>query len=113
MRRDLIVPKGQCPLDVLAEQGDKIHNVWILLHRSVTDELENSEGVIKSNFNGGKLLVWKATEEHPEDMVVYHEFEKTGWYVLTNVCSEDIAFSDITKVQNPEEVIFVKMEGAE
>lgn len=111
MRRDLIVSKGKCPLDVLAEQGEKIRNTWIFLSGRVTSKLENSEGVTKCSFNGGRLLVWEATEEHPEDMVVYHEFEKTGWFILTNICSSDIAFSDISGVKAPKEFIFVQMEG--
>lgn len=57
MRRDLIVPKGKSPLDVLAEQGEGIRNTWIFLHESVVLKLKASEGVVPSKaYNGGTLL---------------------------------------------------------
>lgn len=113
MRRDLIVPKGKCPLDVLAEQGEGIRNTWIFLHESVVSNLENSEGVARNEaYNGGTLLFWAATEKYPETRIVYRSFELTAWYLLTNVLAENIAYSSTIEVNEPEEVIFVKMEGA-
>lgn len=113
MRRDLVVPKGKCPLDVLAEQGEGIRNTWIFLHASAVLKLKASEGVAcLGALNGGKLLAWAATEEHPAIRIVYRNFENTDWYLLTNVSAEDIAYDAAGDVEEPEEVIFVKMEGA-
>lgn len=114
MRRDLVVPKGKCPLEVLAEQGERISNTWIFLHASVVSNLKNSDGVIPCCLTAERSrLKWKATEEYPEITILFYDFEGTGWYLLTDVDAEDIAFSDITSVEEPEEVIFIKMEGAE
>jgi len=113
MRRDLIVPRGKCPLDVLAKRGEKIRNTWIFLHVSVVLKLQADEAAIAGkSYNGDKLLIWEATEEHPETRIVYYNFETTDWYLLTDVLAEDIAFSATEDVGEPEEVIFVKMEGA-
>lgn len=110
MRRYLTVPKGKCPLDVLAEQGEKIHNTWIFLSDSVVSELEKSEGVTKYSLKGGWYIERKETEEHPETMAIYQEFDKTGWFILKNVCSRNIAFSDISAVKVPEAFIFVVLK---
>jgi hypothetical protein len=98
--------------EALAEQGERIRNTWIFLHSSVTSKLEHSKGVTKGSFNNGKFLIWEATEDTPEEVSAYYKFERTGWFILTNVCSKDISFSDVTKIHDPEEIIFVKMEGA-
>lgn len=109
MRRDLIVPKGQCPLDVLAEQGEKIRNTWIFLHESVLINLRESEGVTCSgSLSGSEILTWEATG----DTIACCDFERTGWSLLNNVQADDIAFDAVVGVTEPEEVIFVKMEVA-
>lgn len=113
MRRDLIVPRGKFPLNALAEQGEKIQNAWIFLHVSAVLKLKASEGVeISGAYNGGKLLFWKETEKYPETRIVYRNFELTDWYLLTNVSAENIAYNAAADVKEPEEVIFIKMEGA-
>lgn len=114
MRRDLIVPKGKCPLDVLAEQGEKIRNTWIFLHESVVSNLESSDGVARSCiFRDSICLTWTATEKHSAHIIAYHNFETTDWFILENVWAENIAYDVVRSVDEPKEVIFVKMEGAE
>ncbi len=113
MRRDLIVPKGKCPLDILAEQGEKIRNTWIFLHVSVVYELATDEKVIIGKApNGGQILFWEATEMLPEIRIVSKNFEGTVWHFLTNASIGDIAFDVTEDVKEPEDIIFVKMEGA-
>ena len=113
MRRDLIVPKEKYPLDALAEQGERICNAWIFLHVSVVLKLEaDQEVTVEKAYNGGKILIWKPKAgKYWDNRIIYRNFEATDWYLLTNASAENIAFKAVGDVEDPEEVIFVTMEG--
>ncbi len=48
----------------------------------------------------------------PEIRIVSKNFEGTVWHFLTNASIGDIAFDVTEDVKEPEDIIFVKMEGA-
>lgn len=111
-QEDLFVPADKCPLDFLAEMGERIQNTWIFADESVIQNLKKSDGVIdKQHGLRGHLLTWKATEEYPETKVIYDIFYGTGWYVLVEIEAEDIAYKAIGKVREPNAIIHLKMAG--
>lgn len=109
-QEDLFVPADKCPLDFLAEMGERIQNTWIFADESVIQNLKKSDGVIdKQHGLRGHLLTWEATEEYPETKIIYDIFYGTGWYVLVEIEAEDIAYKAIGKVREPNAIIRLKM----
>lgn len=111
-QEDLFVPTNKCPLNFLAEMGERIQNTWIFADESVIQNLKKSDGVIdKQHGLRGHLLTWEATDEYPETKVIYDIFYGTGWYVLVEIEAEDIAYKAIGKVREPNAIIRLKMAG--
>ena len=107
---DLFVPTDKCPLDFLAEMGERIKGAWILFDDTVVTNLKQSDGVIIKNHGfGGKELIWEATEDYPETMIIYDSFYGTGWYVLYEVEADDIAYTSVSSVREPNTIIRLKM----
>ena len=107
---DLFVPADKCPLDFLAEMGERIKNSWIFVDQTVVNKLKESEGVTdKRHGLMGHCLTWEATEDYPETKVVYDVFYGTGWYVILEIEADDIAYKTIGSVKEADAVIRLKM----
>jgi len=88
MKKEVIlVPQGKCPMDVLAEMGEKTKNAWIFLHENAYQHLMKSKGAqvyTKNTENCNKitLIKWEATEDFPETSVCIEEPHAKGWEKL-------------------------------
>lgn len=92
MRRDLIVPKGKCPLDILAEQEEEIRNTWIVLSESIVSQDFPRKGVITKSdrrFTSHDYFKLETTEEYPKTILTYCKFRNTGWYFLEEAVARD------------------------
>lgn len=113
MKKEVIlVPKDKCPMDVLAEMGERIRNSWIFLHENAYEHLLKSKGVRHSttnsmNANQTTLIKWAATKEYPETVVFCEVPSPKGWGKITSIDAEDIAFGLST--HDPEDIFFLKM----
>ena len=105
-----LVPKDKCPLDVLAEMGERIRKAWIFLDASAYNKLLKSMGC-KTHFskinNETISLRWEATNEYPATKVFLEPPRNFGWGKIFFIEAEDIAFT--TAVADPEELFFLKM----
>ena len=110
MKKEVIlVPKDKCPLDVLAEMGERIKNSWIFLHENAYEKLKSTcDTQEKFNLNSYHSLSWNATDNYPETVMFCEVPSPKGWAKITSIKAEDIAFGLST--HNPEDIFFLKME---
>jgi len=109
MKKEVIlVPKDKCPLDVLAEMGERTRNAWIFLHLNAFKKLKDDCDTCKSNYFDKNLLTWWATEEYPATEVVINDKAHTDWVEIFRISASDIAF--VVRSANPEEIYFLKMD---
>ena len=106
---DLFVPTDKCPLDFLAEMGERIANAWIFVDDSVIENLKNSDGVTHERGDNCFFLSWEATEEYPKTEVIYRDFEYTGWHYIIVIEADDIAFKKLDENKEPEYIFRLKM----
>lgn len=108
MKKDVIlVPKDKCPLDLLAEMGERTKNCWIFLHNNVTHYLKESKYVIQNCDFTLSTLVLESTEDFPKTEIIYRSYSK-DWNSVTAIKADDIAFQE--PAPDPEEILFLKME---
>lgn len=120
-RETIIVPKGKCPLDVLAEMGERTAKAWIFLHKNAVAELWGAlkgidKGVTYCDPEYIRNFVYDATEEYPkttlkldisQDLLRPKDYQPT-WYSVDEIIANDIAFK--RKPENPEDIFFLQME---
>lgn len=111
MKKEVIlVPKDKCPLDVLAEMGERTENAWIFLDASAYNKLAESEGCTayrRKNDNERIRLKWEATDEYPATEVLLEIPTSLGWGKIIMIEAEDIAFT--VSMADPEDIFFLKM----
>ncbi len=111
MKKEVIlVPMDKCPLDVLAEMGDRIKDSWIFLHSNAVEYLHYSDGVSSQEGKkpGTLVLTWEATEYYPETRVVIDVCSlNADWKPIISISACDIAFTIMTC--DPEDIYFLKM----
>lgn len=103
----IIVPKDKCPLDVLAEMGNRTENAWIFLHSNAVEKLKNTSDECKYSSSTTYTLLWNATDEFPETKVRI-DIMRGEWASVARIAADDIAFKQIST--NPEDIFFLKME---
>lgn len=114
MKKEVIlVPKDKCPLDVLAEMGERIRKSWIFLHENAYQHLLKSEGASHStensmNANQETLITWDATKDYPKTVVFCEVPSPKGWGKITHIEAEDISFG--LSPHDPEDIYFFKMD---
>ena len=114
MKKEVIlVPKDKCPMDILAEMGERIRNSWIFLHENAYQHLLKSKGVSHStgnimNRNQNTLIKWKATKDFPETVVFCDVPDAKGWGKITHIEADDISYS--LYPHDPEDIYFLKMD---
>lgn len=105
----IIVPKDKCPLNVLAEMGERTKNAWIFLHQSALEKLLSTAD---EKSVSGKLayheLHWNATEEFPATSVLIEYNTQSDWSEVVGITATDIAFS--LHSNDPEDIYFLKMD---
>lgn len=107
---DLFVPTDKCPLDFLAEMGERIKNAWIFADDTVIENLKNSKGVTrKPKGLTDYLLIWENTKDYPETKLQYNIFYGTGWYVFVRIEADNISYKNIGNVREPSKIIRLKM----
>ena len=115
MKKEVIlVPKDKCPLDVLAEMGERIENAWIFLH---SDDVENSYNntcgfcINKGHGTlGAKDLIWE--DDYPKIAVTIDALAlPTEWHPIIQMSYADNI--DYIMPSDPQEVLFLKMEEDE
>ena len=107
----IIVPKDECPLDVLAEMEDRTENAWIFLHSNAFQKLQRSEGVSREegSRDGVIVLIWKETKDYPETRIAIDICAlATDWKPIIFISASDISFNLMSV--DPEEIFFLKME---
>lgn len=111
MKKEVIlVPKDKCPMDVLAEMGERTKESWIFLHSNAVENLQHSDGVSceEGRKQGTLVLTWEATDTYPETRVVVDISALcTEWKPIILISASDIAF-DLMPV-DPEDIFFLKM----
>jgi len=102
----ILVPRDQCPLNVLAEMGNQTANSWIFLHKNAVEKLRNTADII-DGFSSIIELKWKATTEYPATLIwVNNSIEE--WIKVFRIKASDIAFEHAAS--DPENIFFLKME---
>lgn len=111
MKKEVIlVPKDKCPLDVLAEMGERTENAWIFLDATAYNKLLESDGCeaySRENDNERIMLKWEATEDYPATAVLLEIPTTYGWGKIISIEAEDIAFT--LCMADPEDLFFLKM----
>lgn len=108
MKKEVIlVPKDKCPLDVLAEMGERTKNAWIFLHQNATEKLKKTADECKYSSNTVYTLLWNATDEFPEAKVRI-DIMRGEWSSVARITADDIAFKQTAT--NPEDIFFLKMD---
>lgn len=114
MKKEVIfVPNDKCPINVLAEMGERIRNSWIFLHENAYEHLLKSKGVNHStgntmNANQETLFKWEATDDFPETVVFCEVPDCKGWGKINSIDAENICYS--LSPPDPENIYFLKMD---
>lgn len=110
MKKEVIlVPKEKCPLDVLAEMGERTKNSWIFFHYNVVESLCQTAEV-DTGHTSYIMCEWKATKDFPKTLLYIEEFLGTAkvWIKVLRIDAVDIAFS--IPSADPEDIYFLKMD---
>lgn len=111
MKNVILVPKGKCPLDVLAEMGKRTADAWIFMHEDVVESLRKTCDEEKWTEGNNRLFYWYGTSvgiSPPPVKVFLSACSFTDpWRVIACINAIDIAFN--TCCADPKEIIFLKM----
>ncbi len=105
------VPKDKCPLDVLAEFGERTKNAWIFLHLNVIAKLNSiADDVGSYPFKGFQQYSWLADfhEASIQLELIPNEIPCKVWWKVYRIDSGDIEFH--FPADDPDEIFFLKME---
>ena len=103
MKNVILVPKDKSPLSVLVELGERTSSAWIYLHSNVVKTLyRNCHAYGPAVMH--KDLVW----HHPNVSIRIGMSFSNVWSPLLCVDSKIISFKNW--VDDPDEIIFIKME---
>lgn len=106
-KEPIIVPKDKCPLDILAELGERTESAWIYMHENVVGKLAKDCDQFHE-ANGCTSFAWVATKDYPSTGITI-EVDVIGcWKPVFSINAEDIAFKYASF--DPEEIFFIKME---
>lgn len=106
----LFVPKDKYPLDFLAEMGDRNKNSWIFLHESIITELRNNTDCMHEYaVSNLEILTWKISSPYYRTKLFYSCFENMPLYTTLKIISNEIAFKEISIIEQPDHVFLLKM----
>lgn len=103
----IIVPRGKCPLDFIAEMGEEIiSNSWIFLHSNITDKIEEIAQRKKKDYgNESFVFMWK-TKDGDDKSIDFEYFEL--WHKVYYFVTDDSGY--MTDTSDPEYIFFLKAE---
>lgn len=109
-RETLLVPNDKCPLDVLAELGERTKNSWIFFHYNVIEYLWQTTKV-ETGHTTYIMFEWEATKDSPKKLLYTEEFFGTAkvWMKVLRIDANNIAFS--LPPEDPENIYFLKMDA--
>lgn len=110
MKREVtIVPKDKCPLDVLAELGDRTKDAWIFVHSNVVRKMGQTADYDRLDGNNIKIFYWNKTAKYPATTLFLDTNRKIfNYFLVTAIEASDIAFK--LMLDEPAEIFFLKME---
>lgn len=101
------VAKDECPLNIIAELGNRTEKSWIFLHENAVHKLQDGLDSYEQLAHCIRLT-WNATDDYPATSITIGN-EVTGcWKPVYWIEAEDIAFK--SQVSDPDEIFFLKME---
>lgn len=107
MKNVIIVPKDKCPLEVLAEMGNRTRYAWIFLHKNVLTKLsETCDDKRPTSRMISTIFSWNKTQNFP-DTFLSVEYFSDSWSSLICIRSTAIAFC--SRCDEPTEILFFKM----
>lgn len=111
--RNILVPRGKCLLDVIAEMGEDSKTCWhfvqeglVIITLAKADEQDTSKD--KIGFSNGVVAKWNATQEFPETQVVFETFQETEFWIIPKILADDIAFTKM--VEKPTAICIYERE---
>ena len=111
MKSVILVPKGKCPLDVLAELGGRTAHAWIFMHEDVVESLRRICDEEKRTEGADSLFYWYGTSVamFPQPIRAFLSActFTDPWRVIACIDAPNIAFN--IRCDNPKEIIFLKM----
>jgi len=110
MKREVTwIPKDKCPLDFIAEMGERTKNAWLYLHSNVIRKLRESDETYCGMGEDDSLIFgWDATNDHPETKITVTYDYIAKWHIVEEIAAVDIAFKNRKK--DFDEIFFLKME---
>lgn len=92
----IIVPKDKCPLDVLADMGEKLLGVGILFSITSLNKLRGTADRYEKLDPTAYLLSWNATKDFPQTTLIvvgeYSSDSSAYEYRATYINADDICF---------------------
>lgn len=92
----IIVPKDKCPLDVLAEMGEKTYGVGILFSVMALNKLMKTANRYEELDSTAYLLSWNATDEFPQTTIIVvsepSDIPNVTQYRAIYIHADDICF---------------------
>ena len=112
MKKEItIVPKGMCPLDVIAGLGERTKKAWIFFDQTSAKQLKSNADihrVYQHNAPGAQEFHWHETQTIPETAVLMEYNPEKSWLETYSIVADDIAFT--RPADDPDEIFFLKME---
>ncbi len=108
MEKIMNCPIDKCPLDLLAELGERTKDCKIYLDQKALEKLQ--ESCSKSVSTDSRLLsmFWAASRTYPStELLVSKEKTKDGYFEILYIKADDIAFEEPSC--NPKEIFKIKM----
>ena len=103
-----IVPKDKCPLEVLAELGEKTAGAWIFLHTNVVQKLRSTAEGLELFYNSFNLKWNNCPKQCSTLMKISETPNHLLWHEVLEMNSKNIAFKHPSI--NPNEIFFLQME---
>jgi hypothetical protein len=102
------VPQDKCPLDVLAEMGEKTRHAWIYLHaNAIAKLLKTVDSIDENSGNKQYQYTWNATEKYPRTVLTIDN-SSYPWFKVKAIDASDIIFRNAPS--DPNDIFFIKME---
>ena len=104
-----IVPKDKCPLDVLAELGERTEETWIFLHQNAVEKLYAiADDYHYRQVRGFQEFFWKGTDDFSETTIQIEAHPEKIWLEVYRIDADDIAFHFPS--DDPDDILFLKMD---
>lgn len=104
-------PDDTCPLDLIANLGERTRNSRIYLGEKAIERLKSTCN--KHVHTGGSLSIFfNASKSFPstELLIKMHDEEKDGYFEIRYIKAEDIPFEEPSS--NPNEIFKIEMKEA-